>query len=65
MIKVFDPGVNGVKGTVYEIAPLVKKYGLDGIALPASLLSDPAEAISGSTKRILRRGMSGAWSASM
>ena len=33
MIKIFDPGVNGVKGTVYEIAPLAKKYGLDGIAL--------------------------------
>ena len=45
MIKVFDPGVNGVKGTVYEIAPLAKKYGLDGVALPAALLSDPKEAL--------------------
>ena len=45
MLTIFDPGVNGVKGSVYEIAPLVKKYGLSGIAVPGALLQDEKEAL--------------------
>ena len=45
MLTIFDPGVNGVKGTVYEIAPLAKMYGIAGISVPGSLLDDPKEAL--------------------
>ena len=45
MLTIFDPNVNGVKGTVAEIAPLAKKYGLGGISVPGALLENPAEAM--------------------
>ena len=45
MFTIFDPGVNGVKGTVHELAPLLKKYGIDALAVPTELLEDPAAAV--------------------
>ncbi len=45
MLTIFDPAVNGVRGTVYEIADLAKEYGISGIAVPGTLLADPKEAL--------------------
>lgn len=44
MFTIFDPGVNGINGSIYELAPLVKKYGIDALAVPPELLEDPAAA---------------------
>ena len=34
MYPLFDPGVNGVRGSIEEIVPLAVKYGIEGLAVP-------------------------------
>ena len=42
MYPLFDPGVNGVQGSIEEIVPLAVRYGIGGLAVPVELLEDRA-----------------------
>ena len=44
MYKVFDATKLGVRGSVFQLAPLIQKHGFEGIHCPADILNDKNKA---------------------